>query len=133
MPLVLIDDSTEYFRSREAGLPAVREGKFVLLANGVDDYLVMRLPDQSRFHAGIVDWFCRSGGRDIPGHYVRDRFLIDAPGWEIAGGGYWYRNERERVFALSGRSMIYGKFGSAGLRERLAALPELEGYSISVE
>jgi hypothetical protein len=80
----------------------------------------------------VVEAFCSGGEWDLPGRREEGRFVIEEPGWTVAGGGRFRLDTGVRTLLLRGRSLAYGRFDGEGLAERLSACPSLAGYSVTL-
>lgn len=129
MSLTLMDLSSRHYK---AALPPRRAGKFVQLTYRGDEYIVLAPKDFAPFHANIVEKFCEESC--LSGGYYEDGriFRIHAPGWVIVGGGKFELDTEGKTLILSDESLIYGKFDTSGLSERLSDMPSLLGYRIAV-
>jgi hypothetical protein len=134
MPTILIDYSSRYYASLAGTpMPAVVAGKFVQVRNGNVLYLVLSPKAFTKYHANIIEQFCRDKG--IEGSYdgKREKFTITDREWQIVGGGKFERDTNKKAIKLYDDSMAYGKFNRAGLKEFLGALTEFSDYSLSIE
>lgn len=128
MKLTVVDYSEVYFVTLHDGeIPRKRDGKFVLLDNANDRYVIFSPRGLSRYHANIVDRFL--GLRGIKGRYnaKRDAFLPESQDWEIVGGGHWTVDEDEGTLRLYGFSQAYGGVDLRELGEHLRAAGGIEG------
>lgn len=130
MKFIFLDYSEEI--QKTCSDPAAkRSGKFVQIRSGDTEFIVFSCSQLHPYHANIVERFChqKSG---IKGHYTpkRDNFIIESPGWEVAGGGKWELDEKNKSIRLTGGSMAYGPFERAGLKENLSRAKP--GYSIEI-
>jgi len=134
MPITFIDYTPLYYTSLAGtAVPRVTSGKFVQIRNRDTLYLVLSPKEFTKYHANIVERFCMDKG--IEGSYdtKREKFTILDRAWVIIGGGKFERDENEKAIKLYDNSMAYGKFNMTGLKEALADLPDLAGYSIIIE
>jgi hypothetical protein len=134
MPTVLIDYIPFYYTSiAQTAIPPLVSGKLVQIRNENMLYLVLSPKELTKYHANIVERFCRDKG--IEGHYdaKRERFFILDQAWIIVGGGKFERDGNKNTIKLFDNSMAYGKFKAEGLKEALAYLPEFSGYTITIE
>ena len=132
--MMLIDYTTLYFTSiAGTSIPPVTAGKFVQIRNGNAHYLIFSPREFVKYHANIVERFCMDNG--IEGSYdaKREKFTIHDREWQIVGGGKFERDETRKAIKLYDNSMAYGKFNGTGLKESLGGLPELFGYTVTVE
>jgi hypothetical protein len=113
-------------------LPPVRSGKFIQIVDADEELEVLVLSpyDLSKFHAQILERYCRLN--DVEGRFVRkpDHYRVTRADIEIVGGGHWRIDESLRRLVLSGRSTAYGPYDPSGLPERIKALPEFRGYVV---
>jgi hypothetical protein len=134
MPMVLIDYTPFYLTSvLHAPLSPVVAGKFVQIRNGNRFYLVLSPVNFTKYHANIIERFCMDKG--IEGSYdaKREKFTITDHEWQIVGGGKFERDANKKAIKLYDNSMAYGKFDANGLEEAIRSLPELSGYTITIE
>ena len=134
MPTVLIDYMPFYYTSiAQTAIPPVVSGKFVQIRNGNTLYLIFTPKEFTKYHANIVERFCMDKG--IEGTYdaKREKFAILDQAWLIVGGGKFERDGNNKTVKLFDNSMAYGKYKAEGLKEALASLPELSGYTITIE
>jgi len=134
MPLAFLDYTSFYYTSiAGAPVPSVTSGKFVQIRNGGTIHLVLSPKELTKYHANIVERFCMDKG--IEGAYDsrREKFFIRDQAWEIVGGGKFERDGNRKAIKLYDNSMAYGKFDATGLKDFLGALPEFNGYSITIE
>jgi hypothetical protein len=133
--LMTFIDYTPFYYTSLAGrpMPAITTGKFVQIRNGNALYLVLSPKELTKYHANIVERFCMDKG--IEGNYdtKREKFFIRDQAWQVMGGGKFERDENKKAIKLYDNSMAYGKFDNTGLREMLAALPDLRGYDIEID
>ena len=96
-------------------------------------YCILSPKEFSKYHANIVERFCRDKG--IEGRYDsrREKFIIDDQAWVIVGGGKFERDSNKKTIKLYDNSMAYGKFDPTGLKEMLGTLPDFSGYDIIIE
>ena len=116
------------------GMPAVRQGKFVHLVEGVEEELLVLSPyEQSVFHAQILERYCMLKG--VEGRFIRkpELYEVIGAGIEIIGGGHWKLNETEFSLVLFGESTIYGGFRMEGLQSKVQVLPGYEKYKILIK
>jgi len=135
MEFHLIDYSGDCFRKgRSSGtneVPPKRGGKFVQIRSERAEYIVLCPKELARYHANIVERFCREKS-GIKGRYNprRDNYVLESPGWEVAGGGIWEVDEERKMFYFSGISLAYGRFDPDGLRAKIKGLKP--GYSVEI-
>ncbi len=133
MKFLFIDYSSYYYTSvLRVAVPPVRGGKFVLLRNGNTEYLILAPKDLSGYHADIVDRFCKQ--YDIAGVYDRGakHFEIFDRNWNVAGGGMWRIDDKNKELNLYGASQAYGRFDEKGLLENILNVGALSGYNIKI-
>jgi len=123
--MTLVDYSHDYYnRLLKQPVPASRSGKFVHVINldSHEEFLILAPVDLSRYHATIVERFCRQN--DIQGRYIsarRDDFKILDPAWQVQGGGFWEINGGEQSIRLYGFSQAYGGCDLENLRATIPA------------
>ncbi len=120
MSLIVIDYSEEYFVCLQQGeIPQQRYGKFVLLANHDEEYVIFSPQGLSQYHANIVERFLAS--RSLAGLYnhKRDHFYPDSDAWKICGGGHWEIDEEMGTLRIFGSSQAYGAVELHQLSEKL--------------
>ncbi len=134
MKLVLVDYSPVYYSGGENPvLPDKQGGKFVQIRKADVEYLVLSPAGLAAYHADIVERFCRD--REIDGVYnaSKKRFDIHDPAWSVAGGGKFEIDRALKHIRLYDNSMAYGRFESAGLRERILQTDALKEYEVAIE
>ena len=134
MHVLLIDHTTYYYTSLAgSSIPPAVAGKFVQVRNGDALYIVLSPGELAKYHANIVERFCRDMG--IQGSYdsKKEKFTVHDPAWVIIGGGKFAYDTHKKAIKLYDNSMAYGKFDATGMKDMLGALPELSGYTISIE
>jgi hypothetical protein len=131
---VFIDYTGQYYQD-VAGLrmPGKRGGKFVQLRHGNIEYLIFAPKEYIKYHANLVERFCRDNG--IIGSYDRERkrFDIEDPSWVVSGGGKFEIDSESGQIRLYEDSMAYGKFDGLGLKDRLRTVCELSDYEVRIE
>ena len=122
-----------YTSLARTSVPPVTAGKFVQIRNGDTLYLVLSPKELTKYHANIIERFCMDKG--IEGSYDarREKFTVHDTAWQIVGGGKFERDTNNKAIKLCDNSMAYGKFDATGLREMIAALPELSGWTVVIE
>lgn len=130
MPLIVIDYSNEWFTSQGYQQPPVRRGgKFVLLAQRKQtDYLLFSPIEQAGYHANIVAHFSQKNALNGLYNSKRDTFNLDAPDWQIKGGGHWQVDEEVGLLRLYGRSIAYGAI--AHLAQLVPALQASAAFKV---
>jgi hypothetical protein len=110
MSLIIIDYSTEWFTRQGYQQPPLRRGgKFVLLSQDAQaEYLLFSPIQQAGYHANIVAHFSQENTLQGLYNAKRDTFNLEAPNWQIKGGGHWQVDEEAGLLRLYGRSMAYG-------------------------
>jgi len=113
-------------------LPPRRKGKFVQVTDGETEYVVLAPYELATHHAVILDRFCVQ--HEVKGAWIRKpaEFRILEGAWAILGGGHFEIDEDARSLRLFGDSMAYGGFDRDGLKEKLAANRDFQGYSIRI-
>lgn len=125
MKVTVVDYSEVYFVTlQDEEIPRKRDGKFVLLDNAHDRYVIFSPRGLSRYHANIAERFLELKG--VKGKYnaKKDVFLPESQDWEIVGGGHWTVDEDEGTLRLYGYSQAYG---GVDLRELCECLQEAGG------
>lgn len=120
--MTIVDYSAVYFASVGDGTtPPQREGKFVVMANGDDRYIVFSPRGMCTYHANIVERFLSSQG--VRGAYSgkRDVFYPQSQEWDILGGGHWQLDEEAGTLRLFGSSQAYGRVDLQGLAVEVSA------------
>ncbi|MFA6132792.1 MAG: hypothetical protein WC869_02105 [Phycisphaerae bacterium] len=115
-----VDYSELWFRQIQKGdLPAVRSGKFILVANGSSRWAVFSPAELSRLHATIAERFFASQG--VPGSYhpATKKFLHNGQEWRILGGGLWHCDSDAGTLRIYGTSTAYGSVDLEALAESL--------------
>ncbi len=128
MKLTVVDYSEVYsVILQDEEIPRKRDGKFVLLDDAHDRYVVFSPRGLSRYHANIVERFL--GLRGIKGKYnvKKDVFLPESQDWAIVGGGHWTVDEDEGTLRLYGHSQAYGGVDLRELGECLRAAGGIVG------
>lgn len=132
--MTLIDYTPFYYTSvARAAVPPVVTGKFVQIRNGNTRYLVLSPRELTKYHANIIERFCMDKGLEGSYDAKREKFTIYDQGWTVGGGGKFERDTNKRTIKMYDNSKAYGKFDASGLTETLAALPELAGYTITID
>ena len=125
----VIDYSRIAFRSF---LPPYRKGKFIQVADGETEYVVLAPYELATHHAVILERFCMQ--HEVKGIWARKPsvFRILDGEWEVLGGGHFVIDDEERSLRLFGESTSYGSFDRDGLKGKLATVPALQGYSLRI-
>ena len=128
----LIDYSRDYFEQVEnATVPKVREGKFVQIARGDEEYIVFSPKGHCKYHSHIVDRFAELQNLAVSTNHDKETVEFDDTDWRIIGGGKMKIDDSGKKIELGGSSQAYGPFERTGLTERLSEMANLEGYSVS--
>jgi len=134
MKFILIDYSGLFYKTiAKKNTPVKRSGKFIQIRNNDMEYLVLSPKDLAVYHANIVERFCIEKG--VAGTYnpKRDHYQINEPHWDIAGGGIWTINEKEKSLNFSGSSQAYGKFDRRELREKVLSVKSMADYIVKID
>lgn len=106
----IIDYSREFFSDDvpNKNKTVKRSGKFVVLQNSNEQWIVFAPKEMVTFHAQIVERFFLSRG--VVGDYnsKRDSYRIISDDWYIDGGGFWEIDSETDSLILSGSSAAYG-------------------------
>jgi hypothetical protein len=135
MSIVLIDYTSLYYLAvaKSLTIPSLTTGKFVQIRNGNTLTVVISPKEFTKYHANIIERFCMDKGLEGSYDSRREKFTIHDQAWQIVGGGKFERDMNKKTLRLYDNSMAYGKFDTKGLKEMLGALPELSGYTITIE
>ena len=127
----IIDYSSVYYTAKE-GPPPQRQGKFVVLDNSPQRFIVFSPIELSGFHANIAERFFRD--QSVTGHYnsKNDHYYIDCEEWIIQGGGHWQLDEGEGTLEIFGVSMAYGGVDLEEVASQLERAQAFGGVSILV-
>jgi hypothetical protein len=134
MTMVFIDYTHLYYTAMaKTGVPPARSGKFVQIRHGSTEYLVFSPKEFTKYHSNIVERFCLDKG--IEGVYDSEgkRYDISDRAWIVAGGGKYEIDTGKRTIKLFDNSMAYGKFDTAGLKEKILSLPEFNAFTLRIE
>ena len=134
MAIELIDYTQLYFTAiAKTDVPPVIIGKFVQIRNESMEYLVLSPKDFTKYHADIVERFCLDKG--IEGSYDPDRKRYDIfdQEWDIVGGGKFEIDATKQTIRFYDESMVYGRFDSRGLPEKLSSFPPFSGFSVMLD
>jgi hypothetical protein len=110
MDFTAIDYSENWFKkTKERIIPKQRGGKFVVLQEKTQIYMLFCPIQQAEYHANIVALFTEE--KKLQGHYnnKRDVYHLTTKKWDIRGGGHWLLDEEACLLRLYGRSMAYGE------------------------
>jgi hypothetical protein len=134
MAIVFIDYAHFYYRAiAHTEVPAVINGKFVLIQNDATEYLVFSPKEFTKYHANIVERFCLDKG--IAGGYDSEvkRYVIADRAWAVAGGGKYEIDTMNKTIKLYDNSMAYGKFEIQGLKRKILSLPAFSHFAVRIE
>lgn len=107
----------------------IREGKFVQLRRGDDQFIVFAPTALFTYHAHIVEKFAEEMGISI--YKGENTITFRDPEWRIVGGGRMRVDHGSKTVKLWGSSQAYGNFDRR-IDEILAKSDELEGYELSI-
>ncbi len=128
-----IDYSCDYFeRLEKTTVPKIREGKFVQIIKGEDEYLVFSPKGLCKYHSHIVHRFAELQNLDVFTNHDKETVEFDDTEWRIVGGGKMKIDDAGKTVELGGSSQAYGPFERTGLTERLAETAELMGHSVTI-
>jgi hypothetical protein len=131
MAIELIDYSQLYYTAIAKTVdPPVIIGKFVQIRNKLMEYLVLSPKDFTEYHANIVERFCFD--MRVEGSYDPDRKRYDIydQAWVIVGGGKFEIDTTKQTIRFYDDSMVYGKFDSRGLPEKVHSFAPFSGFSV---
>jgi len=131
MAIELIDYTQLYYTAiAKTNIPPAVIGKFVQIRNVSMEYFVLSPKDFTKYHADIVQRFCLDKG--IEGSYDADskRYNIYDQAWAIVGGGKFEIDATQKTIRFYDDSMVYGKFDSRGLPEKVNSIPAYSGYDV---
>jgi hypothetical protein len=113
--------------------PGASYGKFVLISDEDENWLVIGLPQKFPYHAMLVEAFCNR--RKIPYHWEQrpDIVRIDRRFTVINGGGVFGLNREDRTLTLGGESKAYGPVDRDDLEELTAGVEGLGGIRVVIE
>ena len=134
MAFELIDYIQLYYTEiAKTDVPPVIIGKFVQIRNESMEYLVLSPRDFTKYHANIVERFCLD--KRIEGSYDLDRKRYDIydQEWDIVGGGKFEIDATKQTIRFYDESMVYGKFDSRGLPEKVNAIPAFSEFSVVLD
>jgi hypothetical protein len=132
---VILIDYSDPCLSREAktSVPAGSSGKFVQIRNKTTEYLVFAPKECASYHADIAERFCREKGLRGSRNGEGKRFDIHEPTWVVVGGGKFELDKKKKHIRLYGNSLVYGRFDSRGLRDKILSICELSDYTADIE
>lgn len=110
-------------------LSGIREGKFVQLRKGDDQFVVFAPTALFTYHAHIVEKFAEEMGISI--YKGENTITFRDPEWKIVGGGKMRVDPGSKTVMLWGSSQAYGNFDRRIDRE-LGKSDELKGYEFSI-
>jgi hypothetical protein len=134
MQTVFIDYIPFYYSSiAKATVPSAVSGKFVQIEHTATRYLVFSPLALTKYHANVVEQFCRDKG--LEGAYDREntRYDIHDEAWSVRGGGKFELNADQKTIKFYGDSMAYGKFDARDLKAALTSLPEFSGFTVLID
>jgi hypothetical protein len=133
MSFELIDYSEYYYRELAGeAMPENRDGKFVQIRDGDQEYLVLSPVKLSMYHANIVERFCELHSLDGHWNSGRTYYRIVDDTWTVVGGGRWAVNFGKKTLELGSRSQAYGRFDSSGLEAKILSLEAMRGYIVKI-
>ena len=128
-----VDYSRAFYQEVEkTAVPKIREGKFVQMAHGDDEYVVFCPKGLCKYHSHIVERFAEAEGLTVFMDRSRDTVEFDDAGWRIIGGGKMLIDDMNKTIGLRGSSQVYGSFERPGLKEKLAELDDFGGYEVKL-
>lgn len=128
-----VDYSRAFYEGIEkTAVPKVREGKFVQITHGDDEYIVFSPKELCKYHSDIVEHFARGGGLTVSADRSGDAVEFDDSSWRIVGGGRMRIDEAGSNIDLGGSSQAYGSFERPGLKDKLARMGEFDGYKVDL-
>ena len=131
--LEFIDYSEAYYAQIEKTIvPQIREGKFVQIADGNQEYLVFAPKGLCKYHSHIVERFAELRGLSLSRDRSGETVGIDDPDWRILGGGRMRIDQVDKRAVLEGSSQAYGPFRRTGLTEKISALAEFGSFTVSL-
>ena len=118
-------------------LPKQRSGKFVQIRDTHNEieHFIMSPANLSKYHANIVERFCRLHNPQIAGEYNNaecDYYDIYDCHWIVRGGGKWEIDDVMKTLKIFGFSKAYGSFDSEGLIDNLSNVDNLSGHRIQI-
>ena len=128
-----VDYSLDYFEQIEnTTLPQIREGKFVQIVKGEEEYVVFSPKGLCKYHSHIVDRFAELQNLAVSTDRDKETVVFDDTDWRIVGGGKMKIDDSGKTIELGGSSQAYGPFERAGLTTRLSEMADLVGYSVTI-
>lgn len=121
----------DFGRSEGASAARHREGKFVIIDDYTKMHFCLSTYTRTPYHANIVALFCQQVGCEY--QYNSARSDLKSREIDVLGGGHFVLDEDAMDLRLFGHSTAYGSVQRRGLRDRLLAIPFLQGYTILVE
>jgi Janus/Ocnus family (Ocnus) len=134
MAMEIVDYTQLYYTAiAKTNVPPVIIGKFVQIRNELMEYLVLSPKEFTKYHANIVERFCLDKG--LEGYYDADRKRYDIydQAWIVVGGGKFEIDATQKTIRFYNDSMVYGKFDSQGLTEKVSSFPPFSGFSIVLD
>lgn len=110
--------------------PGLREGKFVQIKGGSDEYVVFAPKGMCKYHSHIVEQFAALRQIATRTNSTGDTIYLVEQNWEIVGGGKMRINSSEKAIEVGGSSKAYGSFDTSRLGKTLASA--FDGYEIIV-
>ena len=127
-----IDYSPDYFEQLEnTTVPKIREGKFVRIVKGEEEYVVFSPKGLCKYHSHIVERFAELRNLAVSTNQDKETVEFDDTDWRIVGGGKMKIDDAGKTIELGGSSQAYGPFERTGLTERLAELSEFSRYTVT--
>lgn len=128
-----VDYSRAFYEDIEkVPVPGIREGKFVQIRHGDDEFVVFSPKGLCKYHSHIVGHFAKSEGLTVSTSRDRDAVEFDDPAWRILGGGKMLIDDNDKRIALGGSSQVYGSFERPGLGEKLGDIDEFVKYEVNL-
>ncbi len=114
-------------------IPTIRNGKFVQVNKDRSDYLILSPKELSKYHANIVERFCKQN--NIDGYYNKEYHIFEIvdPVCEVIGGGKWKIDDQDKRIHLFDDSQAYGKFNTIGLKDKILSDKQFNGYQIRID
>ena len=128
-----VDYSRAYFEQVEHGsVPELREGKFVQVAKGDDEYVIFAPKELCKYHSHIVERFALDNNLAHSTNAKGDNIKIDDSEWSILGGGKMRIDDSNKAVNFGGVSQAYGPCVETGMARKLSQLAELSGYTFNI-
>lgn len=107
--------------------------KFVLIQSSDTIYLILGPVSQFRYHASLVDRFCRQN--QIASSWVRKPDLVEVlePGMRVLGGGQLKADSTGCSVKFYGRSNAYGLFDRRLIKKMTRNHPLFSGVTVEVD